>query len=399
MLSLTRQLAQRLSICLLLAGPCCVTTPAVAESSPADTAEQQRRLHQLRARIASIQEGLEAARGERDQVNEQLRESEREIGRVARKLRVLGGRLKRLEDELGTLRDTERAQTRSLDSERAALSSQVRAAYAMGRQERIKIMLNQQDPAVISRVLAYYDYLNRERAQRMERIRVRLEALNDTRRSIDSRQARLQGLRDRAIADRDRLQEAQRLRREVIARLARRIRDQGRQLAELRDDEKELQRLLKSLQEALADIPDNAHLARPFGSLRGRLDWPARGVIANAFGTPKIGSLRWDGVMIAAKEGIEVMAVHSGRVAFADWLRGFGLMLIIDHGDGYMTLYGHNQSLFKEAGDWVETGEPVASVGSSGGREVAGVYFGIRYQGKPVNPTRWCRRPRGNKVG
>jgi septal ring factor EnvC (AmiA/AmiB activator) len=138
---------------------------------------------------------------------------------------------------------------------------------------------------------------------------------------------------------------------------------------------------------------------RPFRALKGRMPWPAKGSLAGRFGMEKRGGLLWDGVLISAPEGREVKAVHHGRVAFADWLRGFGLLLIIDHGDGYMSLYGHNQSLFKEAGDWVEQGEPVALVGNSGGRLDTGVYFGIRYQGRPVNPKHWCKKSKGNRVG
>ena len=195
------------------------------------------------------------------------------------------------------------------------------------------------------------------------------------------------------------MQRSQGQRRDVVARLTQELNDQSRQLDRLQSDERDLQTLITGLEEALADIPAEHPQQLAFVGLRGRLPWPASGRIVNRFGSPKLGALVWDGVMISAPEGREVRAVHHGRVAFADWLRGFGLMLIVDHGDGYMTLYGHNQSLFKEAGDWVEVGEPVALVGSSGGREQAGVYFGIRYQGRAVDPAKWCRRPTGSKVG
>ncbi len=138
---------------------------------------------------------------------------------------------------------------------------------------------------------------------------------------------------------------------------------------------------------------------KPFKALRGGLEWPARGRLVSLFGTQRAGNLKWDGVVIAAKEGSEVKAIHHGRVAFSDWLRGFGLLMIIDHGDGYMSLYGHNQSLFKETGDWVEPGETIAVMGNSGGQRNAGVYFGIRYKGKAVNPKKWCKRVTGNRIG
>ena len=188
-------------------------------------------------------------------------------------------------------------------------------------------------------------------------------------------------------------------RRELVAKLTAELQDQGRQLARLQSDERELNALIKGLEQALADIPVEHPQQMQFAALRGRLPWPASGRIVSRFGTPRLGGLFWDGVMISAPEGREVRAVHHGRVAFADWLRGLGLLMIVDHGDGYMTLYGHNQSLFKEVGDWVEADEAIALVGSSGGRERAGVYFGVRFKGRPVDPAKWCRRMAGSKVG
>ncbi len=195
------------------------------------------------------------------------------------------------------------------------------------------------------------------------------------------------------------MRQSQAQRSQVLSRLIRDLKDQGRRLDRLQSDERDLKALIDGLEQALADIPVEQPLEVAFSGRRGRLPWPARGRIVKRFGSPRLGGIVWDGVMISAPKGQEVRAIHHGRVAFADWFRGFGLLLILDHGDGYMTLYGHNQSLFKEAGDWVEENEPIALVGSSGGRQQAGVYFGIRHQGRAVNPVRWCRRPTRGKVG
>ena len=185
----------------------------------------------------------------------------------------------------------------------------------------------------------------------------------------------------------------------MLAGLVSELQTADQELARLQADQAQLRQLLLEIQQALADIPDEAPGAEPFVQRKGRLPWPSRGRIAAAFASPKLGGMSWDGVMISAQPGEAVQAVHHGRVAFADWLRGFGLLLILDHGDGWMTLYGHNQSLFKEVGDWVEAGEPLALVGNSGGRQASGVYFGIRHQGKAVDPGRWCRKPRSGRVG
>ncbi len=361
--------------------------------------EQRAKLELLRERISGLRAQMASTSGERTELSKALQKSEQHIGRLARKLRVLEGRLARQKASLDELRGEQLQQQRALAEQRHALARQVNAAYAMGRQERLKILLNQQDPATVSRMMVYYDYLNRARAQKMDTIRRQMERLAQTEYEIQLEQRQLAYLQKEQQDELAAMRESQAVRQDVVARLTRELQDQGQQLGRLQADERDLKTLIRGLEEALADIPASHPQQIEFSGLRGRLPWPARGRIVKRFGAPKLGNLVWDGVMISAPEGQEVRAVHHGRVAFADWLRGFGLLLIVDHGDGYMTLYGHNQSLFKEAGDWVEVNEPVALVGSSGGQEQAGVYFGIRHQGRAVNPAKWCRRPTGRKVG
>jgi len=375
-----------------------VMLPIAGSTAPA-AQEQRTKLEALRSRISDLRAQIQSKSGEKNELSGLLQKSEQQIGRLARRLRVLDGRLKRQRKRLQGLGEEQLAQSQSLQVQQQELARQVRAAYAMGRQERLKILLNQQDPATVSRIMVYYDYLNRVRAQKMEAIRGHMQRLAATEREILDEERKLAGLHDEQRAELAALKHAQQQRRDVVARLTRELNDQGQQLDRLQSDERDLKTLISGLEEALADIPAEHPQQAKFGGLRGRLPWPARGRIVKRFGAPKLGSLVWDGVMISAPEGREIRAIHHGRVAFADWLRGFGLLLIVDHGDGYMTLYGHNQSLFKEAGDWVEVNEPIALVGTSGGREQAGVYFGIRHQGRAVNPARWCRRPTGSKVG
>ena len=368
------------------------TVPAAAE-------EQRAKLDLLRERISGLQSQMASTSGERTELSQLLKDSEQQIGRLARKLRVLDGRLARQKASLEELRQEQVRQQKALIEQRRALARQVRAAYAMGRQERLKILLNQQDPATVSRMMVYYDYLNKARAKKMDSIRRQMQSLAAIEHEIHVEQRQLAYLQEEQRGELAVMRRSQAARQDVVARLTRELQDQGQQLDRLQSDEKDLQTLIRGLEEALADIPASHPQQLEFAGLRGRLPWPSKGRIVRRFGTPKLGKLVWDGVMIAAPEGQEVRAVHHGRVAFADWLRGFGLLMIVDHGDGYMTLYGHNQSLFKEAGDWVEVNEPVALVGSSGGQEQSGVYFGIRHQGRAVNPAKWCRRPVGRKVG
>jgi septal ring factor EnvC (AmiA/AmiB activator) len=373
-------------------------SPTAAPAAP-EAEEQRTKLEALRARISGLRAQMLSKSGEKNELSRLLQDAEKLIGRLARKLRVIDGRLSRQRKLLQDLAAEMATQRQSLEQQRHVLARQVRAAYAMGRQERVKILLNQQDPATVSRVMVYYDYLNRVRAQKMEAIRGHMQRLAATEREILDEEQKLTRLLEEQQAEITAMKLSQDQRRDLVARLTRELNDQGQQLDRLQTDERDLRTLISGLEQALADIPAEHPQQVKFAGRRGSLPWPARGRIVNRFGSPKLGNLVWDGVMISAPEGREVRAIHHGRVAFADWLRGFGLLLIVDHGDGYMTLYGHNQSLFKEAGDWVEVNEPVALVGSSGGREQAGVYFGIRHQGRAVNPARWCRRPTGRKVG
>ena len=378
----------------------CLCTPVLGAGEGAPAAEAQRaKLEALHTRIEGLRTQINARSGEKSALARQLRDSEQTIGRLARRLRVLDGRLRDRQRRLEELRAQRAAQTETLTQQRAVLARQVRAAYAMGRQEKIKILLNQQDPATVGRMMVYYDYLSRARVQKIESLRAQLQRLMAIEQKIRVEEQELVRLRDEQASQLFAMQTSQDQRREVMAKLTAELQEQGRQLASLQSDERELNALIKGLEQALADIPVEHPQQIQFAGLRGRLPWPASGRIVSRFGTPRLGGLLWDGVMISAPEGREVRAVHHGRVAFADWLRGFGLLMIVDHGDGYMTLYGHNQSLFKEVGDWVGADEAIALVGNSGGRERSGVYFGIRFKGRPVNPTKWCRRLASGKVG
>lgn len=370
-----------------------------AESRSKNAANPEVQLKQLRERIDQLQSRMRRTEGQRSELSLQLQTSEQSIGRIARSLRVLQGRLERQQARLQELRQQEQEQSAQLKKEQAMLAQQVRSAYAMGRQEQLRLLLSQQQPEVLTRMLAYYDYLNRERARRMQQIREQLTELADTREEIAAQGRKLKRLEKEQGERKAALEDQQSDRRRVLASLSGELEDHSRQLGRLRQDEKQLGELLQGLQDALADIPTQDRKQLPFSKVRGKVAWPLKGRIEHQFGEVKIGKLRWDGVMIQTPEGREVRAVYPGRVAFADWLRGFGLLLIVDHGEGYMTLYGHNQSLFKEAGDWVEEGESVAAAGSTGGQRRSGVYFAIRRHGKPIDPRKWCRQTKGKKVG
>jgi septal ring factor EnvC (AmiA/AmiB activator) len=366
------------------------TGPAASAAASSDA---QQRLEGVRQRIRELDRRLNQTRMQRDALATGLRDTERAVGRVRTELAELDRQRQEHQEAIAKLQ-RRRAQTlENLEQMRKKLARHVRAAYATGRQDQFKLLLNQENPATLSRVMTYYAYFNRQRAERIQALATVLEELTDIEESVSRDKTRLAALHQQKSAARERLDDQRRQRRDLVARLARELGDQNARLERLRRDEQKLAELVAGLARELADIPPAEVRQVPFGKLKGKLPWPSVGKIRHGFGTPRgSGDLSWKGVLVSAQPGTPVHAVSHGRVAFADWLRGFGLMMIIEHGDGYMSLYGHSESLFKDVGDWVEAGELIAKVGDSGGRDTSGLYFEIRHLGKPVNPLRWCAR-------
>lgn len=349
-------------------------------------------LNQLRHRIDSLRSDLNRVRNRYDSMRNELRDLEQRIATVRKNLADLNTQLDRQESKLHRLERKQLRLENALSEQRDHLARQVRAAYAVGRQEYVKILLNQEDPAAVGRVVTYYDYLNRARLERITAINTTLNELNAVKTEVAAETQQLQQLRDKTASEKRNLEENRAKRGQLVAQLKGEINSKDKQLARLQADEKELQKLISALSRALEDIPPDIE-GKPFGSLKGKLGWPAKGPFLAKYGAPRnVGSLIWQGVLIGAPEGQQVRAIAQGRVAFAEWLRGYGLLLIIDHGDGYMSLYGYNQTLYKSVGDWVKAGDIVAAVGSSGGQEQSSLYFEIRHKGKPANPSQWCGR-------
>ena len=365
--------------------------PPLFASSDRNAREAQ--LKQLRERIGELRSELGQVRTHYDKLRAELRETEQLIGKVIRNLAELDDNLAKQKQKLSQLKQRQASLSQSIVSQRGYLSGQIRASYMMGRQEYFKILLNQEDPATLGRVTAYYDYLNRARSERIGEIENTLLELEEIRVQLITEAETLKRLHNQRSVEKKELEKGRKERKVVVGKLKREISSKDKQLEGLLVDEQELQNLLQALSEALEDIPAEPGEHRPFGQLKGALTWPSSGPLIVRYNSMRKSSkLRWQGVMIKAKEGAPVKAISHGRVAFADWLRGYGLLLIIDHGDGYMSLYGHNQSLYKETGDWVEGGEQVATVGNSGGFDKVALYFEIRQNGRPTNPGRWCKR-------
>lgn len=354
---------------------------------------QEGELKALRERIGTLRGELERVRSSFDSMRVELRDTERRIGEVTRNLMRIDEELAAGTDHLREAREQRSRLTAALADQQRRVAEQVRAAYAMGREPQLKILLNQQDPASAGRMMAYFGYLSRSGARQLTDLADTLERVRQLEAQVAEEGGRLQALRTRRAEEMDRLEKGRKERATLIGRLNAEISDRNRQLDQMKGDERELESVIKALYEALADIPAEPGNRKPFGSQRGRLLWPTQGKLATNFGSPRSGGkLTWQGVLIRGKEGQPVRAVSHGRVAFADWLRGYGLVIVVDHDEGFMTLYGHNQSLYKEAGDWVEAGETIAALGNSGGRDEPVLYFEIRRNGQPTDPIQWCRR-------
>ena len=329
-----------------------------------------------------------------DEVQQALRSTERKIGDYVQELQQLKRQLRKQDRQLQKLIKQQQQLQRQVANQRELLGEQIRAAYMIGRQEYLKLLLNQQDPAAMGRTMAYYQYFNQARQARIEEALHSITQLDEVSRRLEQEKRVLQTMRDEQIAKKQKLEKTNRQRTQLVAQLKKEIHSKEQQITQLRQNEQQLKAVLEAIGDTLADILP-AEQPRNFAAYKGRLTWPARGKVDNRYGQSRHkGRLKWNGVMIHAREGNTVHAVSRGRVAYADWLRGYGLLVILDHGDGYMSLYGHNQSLLKEVGDWVEADEAIANVGSSGGQQSAGLYFEIRHNGQPANPARWCGQRR-----
>jgi murein hydrolase activator len=282
---------------------------------------------------------------------------------------------------------TEREQQRSRTEQN--LAAQLRAAYFMGRNEPLKLLLNQKDPAQFGRNLTYYGYFGRLRANQISEINENIARIDELKAAIEEEEVQLALLEDQ---NRDRLKEldtARRQRGRVLASLEKQSSDRNAVLKRLTQQQAQLERLLKDLSRAIEAAPYDPNDA--FAKLRGKLAWPVSGHVETGFGDTIAGGLRSNGIVIAADRGNAVTAVQEGRVVYADWLPGRGLLIIIDHGNGYMSLYAHNEQLFKQAGATVKAGDTIAAAGDTGGRSQSGLYFEIRRAGKPVDPRPWFR--------
>lgn len=373
-------------------------------------------LKKIGSEIRQLRSTLDSARDRQKTLRTKLSATEKDMGKTSRSLKQLQQQLQRHTQSLQQLRQRQQHHQSQLSAHRDALAQQLRASYAMGyqrRQDFLKIVFSQEDPAMFGRNLGYYEYFNRARVTHIANITENLTELETLEQATQAQTKQLAHAQSQTERTQRQLEDSRQKRSVILNTLSSEIQSKEQRLQQLLEDKRNLEKLLKRLQAAQKRAKPTPKPVKPggrpapteeprdkgqpdlksaFGRLKGTLNWPTRGTLVARYGTSrKLGTSKWQGVLIAAAEGAEVRAVSHGKVVFADWMRGFGLLMILDHGDGYMTLYGQNQTLNKDVGNVVETGDIIASVGNSGGQMSPGLYFEIRRDGVPVNPDSWCR--------
>ncbi len=360
-----------------------------AAAAPAER-DPEKQLQQVREHIEDLQRSIRRDTDRRDSLSAQLRDAEEKVRGARGRLGGVRKQLAASDARLAELTEQRERMERTLREQRAALATQLRSAYMSGREEQLKMLLSQQDPAAFGRMLIYYSYLGRARAGKIAEIETVVDELEQATRQEAEERERLAALEADSRRELSSVDSARAERGEAVRAINSQIRNNSDTIAKLKREAAGLEKLVADLRKALRDLPPGAGQA--FEKVRGKLAWPTGGRIVARFGQPRGGGLKWNGVLIEAGRGTEVRALYEGRVAYSDWLPGMGLLLIIDHG-GYMSLYAHNEQLYKSVGDRVEGGEVVATVGDSGGRSQPGLYLEIRRGAVPVDPVPWFRRP------
>ena len=362
---------------------------------PATASEKDRKekdLKVLQSKIAKLKRTIDVKEDSKSRYTKQPKVMENNVAKISQKTRASKKKIAVKQAELKKLRKSRNKHQRQLSQENDILAKQVYTAFTLGKQEKVKLLFSQKNPAELQRNLIFYQYFSNARAELITTVKSSIEKILEAEVGIKKAKLNLEKSyrllkTQKAQLDKDRAK-----RKSIITSLDKQLKKQGGYLTRLEDEANQLQNLISSIQDILIETPEPELNRKAFAKLRGQLAWPVQGNIKKLFGRQKpLSDLRWQGIMIYAPAGNHVRAVSRGRIAFADWLRGLGNLVIIDHGNSYLSLYGHNESLFKSAGEWVESGDIISSIGSSGGQQKPGLYFEIRKKGKPQNPTRWCK--------
>lgn len=367
--------------------------PEVLPAQDTKVSEKRAELAELKKRIADLQQVMQQRKHALKKEDATLKDVDQRINNINKTIRELDKRKLSLKDELGELRIKKAASFDTLHNEQDVLAQQLRSAYVSGHEEYVKLIMNQQDPSVISRMLVYYRFIAESRVRTIASINTALVRIKKLEKRISQRSHDMDNLLNIEKNRWQSLKQAYQEQSKAVSALRDELSGNAEQIKRMEYDEQELVSLIEKLREIIDELQDEERVVSSFKLYRGELDLPAKGRVVINYGERRqIGNMRWKGVVLAGKLGSDIQALYEGRVVYADWMRGFGLLLIIDHGESYLSLYGHNESVLVEEGDWVERGQTVASMGKSGGSTKPGLYFAIRYKGRAQNPLKWVKR-------
>ncbi len=361
-------------------------------SASADPADKQNRLKQIQAEIETLRHQVDQTRETRNTTQKRLSEIEKRIGALHRQLSKTQQQQKAAQQEIDRLNRQQAASKARSNQHKATLEELIRLRHQQGEQGQLKLLLKRQEISTLGRNSHYLRYFNAAQIEAINGLNSELKNLKTLEQDVRKQQQQLKETAQQLNKQQQQVKQQQQQRKQLLSTINAQLQSKESRLHQLLEDAKSLEQLVQNIKEQ-----SQQRLARKtkFSTLRGKLPWPAKGKLSARFGQSRhLGKLTWEGVVIRAPLGNNVRAVADGEVVFADWLRGYGLLLILDHGQGYLTLYGQNQSLNKQVGDPVKQNEVIAAIGNSGGNSEPGLYFELRKQGNPVNPQRWCRGSR-----
>lgn len=409
----------RFSLLILLA----LLWPQVAGANEVESKKSE--LEALKQRLQSLQREFRAAEEHRSEAADELRQSERSISEAVRQLRELEQEQRRANADLTALQEASAATEKRIEQQQANLSEAIRASHQRGQSDALKLMLSGRDPNQTARDLRYLASLSRAQLELIDSLKTDLAKLEDLKTEASKKSAVLAELREARLKEQNKLQSERNEREKLLSKLAAQIKKQRSEIATLKRDEQRMTQLVERLNRLVAEkaarekaarekaakaakapakpaarpplgvntrTPEAFQTDKPFSRLKGSLSLPVKGELMNRFGAPREeGGVSWKGLFIRATQGSVVKAIAAGQVVFSEWLRGFGNLIIVDHGEGYMSLYSNNESLYKQVGDPVQPGDAIASVGNSGGQSDSGLYFEMRHQSRPINPMHWVK--------
>ena len=344
-------------------------------------------LNSVKNKIEQQKKSIKLTSKQQKEIENNLKQDDLAIAETAKNMNVLKQKKQVVEDKIADLTQQQQVLLTKKKQQEDVLAEQIRSAYSAGHHDYLKLLLNQQGPNNVDRTLTYYQYLNDARIESIDKFKDTITELKSVEQQQLQQAQKLQGLVDKQLAEKKALEGQRISRKQTLKTLNSQILSSKQRLNKLEGEEKSLIQALARIQAQLQKERELKGLSK----LKNKLRWPVKGTLTHRFGTKKQGYLRWKGVHLSSRLGRDVTAIHNGTVLFSDWLKGYGLVIVLDHGEGYMSLYGHNQALLKSVGDRVEMGEPIALVGQSGGQSQTGLYFEIRHKGKPVNPKLWCK--------